>query len=373
MILIKEATSKKEMKQFVKFPFSLYKDNKYWVPPIINDEIASFDKTKNPVFKQASAQFFLAYKKDEIVGRVAVIINHTEVDVQQIKKIRFGWFDVIDDLEVSKALLNKVNEIGKANNLEKIEGPIGFSNMDKVGVLTKGYNHIGSMVTWYNYAYYVNHLESLSYIIEKEFVETTVLTKNIHIEKYVKFAALLKERYELKALNFTSSKEIMPFIDEMFVLFEKSYKKLSSFVPISNEQVAFFKEKYVSFINPEYIKFVVDKDNKLVAFAILMPSFSKALQKAKGKLFPFGLYHLLKARKNNNIADCYLIGIDPVYQSKGVTSIIFKEFYNSLIDNKVEKSLMTPMLKDNEEIKNIWRGFKPVNHKERATYTKKIS
>ena len=373
MILIKEAISKKEMKQFVTFPFSLYKNNKYWVPPIIKEELDSFDKTKNPVFNQATAHYFLAYKDTKIVGRVAVIINHTEVEVQKIKKIRFGWFDVINDVAVTKKLLEKVNEIGKANNLEVIEGPIGFSNMDKVGVLTKGYDSLSTMVTWYNHPYYVTHFEKLGYQVEKEFLESIILIKNIAIEKYAKFATILKERSGYKVLNFKSSKEVMPYVDKMFVLFEEAYSKLSSFVPISSAQIAFFKKKYISFINPEYIKFVVDKDGNLLAFAILMPSFAKALQKANGKLFPFGLFHLLKAKKKNDTAVSYLIGIHPKYQNKGVTAIVFEEFYKSVVKNNVEIIRITPQLKNNKEIHRIWKNFQPDYHKERCTFIKSIT
>lgn len=372
MITVKEISSKKEMKQFVTFPFSLYKNHKYWVPPIINDELDGFDKTKNPVFKQASAQFFLAYKNHKIVGRIAVMINHTEVDVQKIKKIRFGWFDVIDDIEVTNKLLAKVNEIGKQNGLTFMEGPIGFSNMDKVGVLTNGYDKIGKMVTWYNYPYYVTHFEKIGLKIAKEYLETTILIKNIKIDKYAKFAEILKKRHGYKALNFTSSKDVMPYVEDMFKLFEKAYSKLPTFVPISDEQVAFFKNKYITFINPEYIKFVVDKHDNLVSFAILMPSFAKALQKANGKLFPFGIFHLLKAKRKNDTVVSYLIGIDPEFQSKGVTAIVFEEFYKAVINNGIEKMVITPMLKNNEEIHKIWRHFSPIIDKERATFTKNI-
>ncbi|MCF6350456.1 MAG: GNAT family N-acetyltransferase [Flavobacteriaceae bacterium] len=369
MIEIKEISRvKKEMKKFVTFPFHLYKNNKYWVPPIINDEIASFDETKNPVFKNARAHFFLAYKNTKIVGRVAVIINYTEVEDQNIKKIRFGWFDVIDDLEVTKALLNKVYEIGKKNNLEYIEGPIGFSSMDKVGVLTKGFNQIGRMITWYNYPYYENHLKKNGFIVEKEYIESKILIKNIDITKYARYAKLIKQRYNLRELNFINSKKIMPYVDEMFVLFEKAYAKLASFVPISNEQIAFFKKKYISFINPEYIKFVVDKNNNLVAFAIIMPSFAKALQKANGKLFPFGIYHLLKAKKKNDTVISYLIGVDPKYQNKGVISILFEELYQSVVKNGGKNLILTPQLKDNKEVHKIWKNFKPEIIKERSTF-----
>ena len=368
MITIKEITSKKEIKQFVKFPFSLYKNNKYWVPPIISDEIAVFDKNKNPVFEHAKAQFFIALKNKKIAGRVIAIINTYEVEKQNIKKIRFGWFDVIDDVKVTEALLDKVKEIGRKNNLEYIEGPVGFNNLDKTGVLVDGFDHIGTMITWYNHPYYYKHLEQLGYKKEKEYLENKFLFKNVDAVKYGKASSIIQRRYGLKPLDFTSTKKIMPYVDEMFELFSKSYSKLSTFVPISDAQIKHFKEKYISFINPEYIKFVVDKNDKLVAFAIVMPSFSKALQKAKGKLFPFGLFHLLNARKNSKDVTFYLIGVDPEYQNKGVFAIIFKQYCNTFSVKGIENCIRTPELEDNHAIHKIWKDFNPTTHKRRRTY-----
>ncbi len=373
MITLKEISSKKEMKQFVLFPFSLYKNNKYWVPPIINDEIESFDPKKNPVFQHANARFFIALKNDKIVGRIVAIINSYEVEKQSIKKMRFGWFDVIDDIEVSQVLINKIIEIGKENNLEFIEGPVGFSNLDKTGILTKGFDHIGSMITWYNHEYYKTHLEQLGFKIEKEYVEQSFPFKNVDGEKYEKASQLVQRRYKVSVLNFTSSKKIMPYVDEMFKLFEQSYSKLPTFVPISDEQVAFFKKKYISFINPEYIKFVVDENSKLVAFSIVMPSFSEALQKAKGKLFPFGIFHLLKARKNSKTALFYLIGIHPDYQNKGVIAPIFSEYHKTFSQKGIENCVITPMLKTNTDMLNAWKPFNPTTHKERCTFKLKIT
>lgn len=374
MINIKEVKNKKEMKQFVTFPFSLYRNNKFWIPPLIKDEINNFDTSKNPVFEKATAHFFLAFKGKEIVGRIAAIINRNEVEDQQLKKMRFGWFDFVDDYEVSKQLLKKVYEIGKQNKLTFMEGPVGFSSMDKVGVLTKGFDEFGKMITWYNHPYYVSHYKKLGFVIEKEYIESKMLISNIgeKISKYERFSKLIKERYHLKALNFIESKKIMPYVDEMFQLYDKAYSKLSSYVPLTKKQITFFKEKYISFINPEYIKFVVDRNNDLVAFAIIMPSFADALQKANGKLFPFGFYHLLKAKKKNNTAVSYLIGVDPVYQHKGLTAIIFEELYHSVANNNVLNFILTPQLKDNDEINKIWKNFKPKVIKERCTFKKDI-
>ena len=372
MITIVEANTKKLLTDFVKFPFSLYKNHPYWVPPLIADELETFDKTKNPAFKTADANFYLAYKDGKVVGRIAAIINWDEVNDQHKSKVRFGWWDVIDDIEVTKALLEKVYELGKKNNLEYVEGPMGFSNLDKVGVLTHGYDEMGSMITWYNYPYYVTHLEQLGYVKEKEYLENKFPFSNVTPESYEKVVPLIKKRYQLRALNFTSNNDIFPYVDKMFDLFNKSYAELSSFVAITDEQKEYFKKKYISFINPEYIKFVEDKDGNLVAFAIVMPSFSEALQKAKGKLFPFGLFHLLKARKKSKDVAFYLIGVHPDYQNKGVHAIIFKEYHTTFTKKGIQNCIRTPELADNIAIQLLWKNFDPKVICRRKTFVKDL-
>lgn len=372
MITIQEITKKKELLQFVKFPFKLYKNNLYWVPPIIKDEVESFDKSLNPVFEHASARFFLAYKNKEIVGRIAAIINSFEVDDQKIKKMRFGWMDMIDDIEVSKALLSKVEEIGKQNKLEFIEGPVGFSNLDKVGVLTYGFDQIGSMISWYNFPYYSKHLENLGFVKEKKFDESYFPVKNTNKIYYKRLAKIIEKRYELKPLNFTSSKQIIPYADEMFAIFDKSYSKLSSYVPISQKQIEFFKKKFISLINPEFIKFIVDKNGKLISFAITMPSFGKALQKANGKLYPFGFIHLLFEKKYGKETIFYLIGILPEYQKKGLIAIIFNEYSKTYTKKDIKIAYRSAELEDNKDIHLMWKNFNPKIHKKRSTYRKEI-
>ena len=372
MITLKEMTSKKEMKAFVKFPFKLYKDNPYWVPPIINDEIDSFDKSKNPVFEHAEARFFVALKNNEIVGRIAAIINYTEINEQKLKKMRFGWFDFVDDIEVSKMLLNKVEEIGSQNKLEFMEGPVGFSNLDKVGVLTEGFDHIGTMITWYNHAYYKDHFKKLGFKIEKEYLENKFAFKNVKKAPLERVSSIIKKRYQLKSLNFTKTKDIFPYVNEMFDLFNESYASLPSFVPISDIEKEYFKNKFISFINPEYIKFVLDKDDKVIAFAIIMPSFSTALQKAKGKLLPFGMFHLLNAKKNSKDVILYLIGVHPEHQGQGIHALLFLEFQISCELKGIENCIRTPELASNDAIAALWKDFDPVTFKKRCTFKKVI-
>ena len=310
MITIKEMVTKKDMKAFVKFPFKLYKNNPYWVPPLINGQLDAFDKNIKPVFESSTARFFVALKNNEIVGRIVIIINSLDLK-ENVLKVRFGWFDFIDDKQVSKLLLQKAKEIGKENNLKYMEGPMGFSNLDEVGFLTEGYEHLGTMASWYNFPYYIDHLKELGFTVEKEYVENRFSFKNVDNVKLDRVSALVEKRYGFKPLNFTRTKDVMPYIDEMFDVFNESYATLDSFVPITPKQKAYFRKKYIQFINPEFIKFVTDKDDKLIAFAITMPSFSEALQKSKGTLFPFGWYHLMKAKNSSKDMLFFLIGTVP--------------------------------------------------------------
>ncbi|MDN3493055.1 GNAT family N-acetyltransferase [Winogradskyella bathintestinalis] len=372
MITIKEASAKKDLRAFVKFPFTLYKDSKYWVPPIIKQELETFNKDKNPIFNDAEARFFLAYRSGKVVGRVAAIINWLEVDKQNIKKMRFGWFDFVDDLEVSKALLETVENIGRDHQLSYTEGPVGFSNLDKVGVMTEGFDHLATMITWYNHPYYVHHYKAHGFKIEKEYSESRFPFSNVKPQFFKKAVELIKRRYKVKALSFTKTDDVMPYADRMFDLFNKSYASLSSFVEITDIQKEYFKKKFISFINPEYIKFVLDKDDQLIGFAIVMPRFAEALQKANGKLFPFGFTHILKAKKNSKEVIFYLIGIHPDYQNKGIHALIFNEYYETFTEKGIKTCYRTPELEDNVAIKQIWKHFDPKVYARRKTFIKNL-
>ncbi len=379
MITLKEMTTPSELKQFVKFPFTLYKNEPNWVPPLVADELESMDPAKNPVFKNAEAHYFLAFAKADdgstkTVGRICAIINHIEIKEQGKPKMRFGWFDVVDDIEVTKALLAKVSEIGLENKLEYIEGPVGFSNMEKAGILIKGFEHKNTMITWYNFPYYKDHFEKLGFEKAAEWVEFKIQIDPPEKQnpKVKKFADIIAKRYELSPLEFKSSSDVKPYVDEMFELLNKTYNTLSTFVPIQQYQIDHYKEKYIKYIHPDFIKCVQDKNGKLVAFAITMPSFNEALKKANGSLFPFGFYHLLKAKRKNDTAAFYLIGIDPEYQNKGVTAVIFQkmqELFNSRGITQVETN---PELEENKAIQQLWKNYEHVLHKRRRTYRKDL-
>lgn len=370
MISIVEANSKKLLKEYVKFSFHLYKDNPYWVPPLISDELATFNKLENPAFKSAEAYFYLAYKNNEIVGRIAAIINWDEVNLLGKKKVRFGWFDAVDDIEVTKSLLEKVYELGSKNKMDHIEGPMGFSNLDKVGCLTEGFDQLSTAIGWYNHPYYATHFEKLGFNIEKKYSESEFSFDGISFEPIQKASNLIKARYGLKALNFTSTKQIEPYVDRMFHLFNETYAKLQSFVAVNQNQIDYFKKKYIPFVNPEYIKFVEDNQGNIVAFAIVMPNYAQAQKAINGKLFPFGFLKMLNAKKNSKEAVFYLIGIAPEYQSKGVTAIIFEEYYKVFDKKGIKKCIRTPELEENTAIHNLWKNFNSKVVKRRCTFSK---
>ena len=368
-----KVNTKKQLTEFVKFPFDLYKNSKQWVPPIISEEINNFTQSVNPSLDDCDLNLFLAVEDNLIIGRIAAIINWHEVKTQKIRKIRFGWFDTVDDIKVTKALTDEVGKIGKKHELDIIEGPIGFSNLDKVGVLTSGYDEISTMISWYNHPYYKDHFEQLDFNIGKEYLENKFKYDNIDTEYYSKMATIIKRRYSLKSISFNSTKKVLSYVDDMFYLFNISYSKLSSFIPINDKQIKYMKEKFISFINPEFIKFTLDSEGKLIGFAVIMPSFAKSLQKAKGKLYPFGLFHLLYAKIFPKNVTLFLIGVHPDYQNKGVTAVLFDSLLKTLKNKGIKECIRTPELKDNTAISNLWKNFSPITYKTRCTYTKDLS
>ena len=367
-ISVIEVKSNKDLKNFIKFPMELYKNNENYVPPLINDEKNIWNPKENPALMYSEAQQFLAYKNDTIVGRIAVMINHKEEKELGIKKVRFGWIDFIDDLEVSKALIQTAINYAKEKNIDRIEGPMGFTNLDKAGMLTLGFDKIATMIGIYNFDYYPQHLEKLGLTKDKEWVEFEIMFPEILPEKVIKFNDLIKQKYKLKVLNFKNKEELLPFVEPMFRLLDETYKGLSTYTPITDEQIKTYKEKYFGCIDKDYIICIADENDKLVSFAITMPSYSKALQKANGKLFPLGWYHFLQAGKKNDRANFYLIGIHPEYQRRGVTSIIFKEIHDVFHKKGVKYLETNPELEENKNIQLLWQDYGPINHKRRRTY-----
>ena len=371
-ISLLEVKTVQDLNKFVAFPMELYKNNENYVPPLINDEKNIWNPKENPALAYCETKKILAYKNGKIAGRIAIIFNTHDMKELGSNKIRFGWLDFIDDYEVSKALINCAIDFAKKHGVTKIEGPMGFTNLDKAGMLTMGFDKLATMIGLYNFPYYPEHLEKLGLVKEKEWVEFEMNFPTVLPEKVKKFSSLIAEKYKLKVLDFKSKKEILPLVEPMFKLLDQTYNTLSTYTPITDEQIKTYREKYFPFIDKNYVICVADENDKLVAFAVTMPSYSKALQKAKGKLFPFGWWHFLQAGKKNDRANFYLIGIHPEYQRRGVTSIIFKEIFVRFNKMGIIFAETNPELEENKSVQVLWQDYNPTNHKRRRTYSLEI-
>ncbi|MBL18983.1 MAG: GTP cyclohydrolase [Flavobacteriaceae bacterium] len=375
MIEIVEVTSRQQYRAFFQFPFELYRNCTEWVPPVTKEEMDIFDPQKNAVFEHAMARLFLAKKKGKVVGRIAAMINWVEIEELKKTKVRFGWYDTIDDFKVSQKLIEAVEAVAISEGMTYIEGPMGFSNMDKAGLLVHGYEHMNTMITWYHYRYQKVHLEKLGLKKQSEWIEFQIDiydAKNAP-EKVKKFARVIKERFKLKTLKFKTVKDVEPHVDKMFELLNQTYSKLQSFVPIQQHQIEVYKKKYLPYVHPDFIKCVVDENDEMIGFTITMPSFTNALKRINGKMFPFGFYHLWRALRKNNRASFYLIGIKESYQNKGITAIIFQEIQEMFNKRGITKVETNPELEENKAIQVLWKNYKHELHKRRRTYRKDIS
>lgn len=370
MVTIKEVLNKSDMNAFVNFPEKLYRNNPYYVPGLKMDELATLNPQKNPAFDFCEAKYFLAYKNNELVGRVAGIINNAYIDKWKNKYVRFGWIDFIDDLDVSKALLEAVQQWAAQKGLEAIHGPLGFTDLDYEGCLIQGFEELGTMATIYNHPYYPVHFEKLGFKKDTDWVEYKIKPSLQLPEKIVKIADIVEKRLKLHVVKAKSPKEIKPYAPAIFDLINDAYSELYGVTPLTKRQVDYYIKAYFSFMRADYVSIILDEHGKLAAFGVTMPSLSKALQKTRGKLFPFGFLHILRAMKNNPIADLLMVAIRRDLQGKGVNALILKEINNSFVRNGVTWVETNIELEDNTKVQSMWDLFEKVQHKRRRCFIK---
>lgn len=369
-IEIKEVTTKREFKSFVQFPYNLYDMHPYWVPPIRIDEKNTFNIRKNPNLKYADYVLFLAYKNKKVVGRIVGIINHKYIEKWGDYTARFGWFDFIDDLEVVKALLNQVEQWAREKKMTALVGPMGFTDLDKEGMLVEGFDVLGSMPMLYNYEYYPRLLESCGYNKDVDWLEYKIAIPQEIPEKVRRIKELTLSKLGLKVLEYKNSKELMPYAKGLFELINIAYSHLYGTVDLSDDQIKNYTEQYISYCDPRWTIVILDKEDKLAGFGIAMPSFSKALQKNRGKLFPFGVFSLLKAMKKVETLDLYLIGVRPELKGLGLPAILLAEGTQNAINHGIQYVNSTGMLESNHDVQNIWKNFVFEQHKRRRVYKK---
>lgn len=371
-ITIKEISNKKELRAFVKFPDKLYSRNKYYIPALHKSEFNTLDKSKNPAFEFCEAKYWLAYINNEIVGRVAGIINHNYNEKHNKKYVRFGWLDFIENKNVLQELMKAVENWGKQNNAEFIHGPLGFSSFDASGVLIEGFNELPTSFGHYNYPYYPKFIEESGYKKDVDWVEYNVKIPKSIPENFIKIADLLKNKYKLRIAKLKDKKDILKYSDEIFKLLNNEYNELYGFSELSIKQIVALKKQFISFLNPEYISVILDSADKVIAFGITMPSLSKALQKSNGKLFPFGFIRILYALRNNDTTDTLLIAVKKEFQNKGVHAIIFNQIFKTFVKKRIANLETTRELEDNDKVKQLWSRFEHKQHKKARCYIKEL-
>ncbi len=368
------APSSDQLHQYVQFGIDLYKGNDCYVPPLIMDEVGTLSPDVNPAFDFCDAQSFMAFRNGEPVGTITAIINKAYNEKTGEKLMRFGFVNFIDDQEVVDELFAAAEEWGRSRGMTEIVGPMGFSDMDHEGMLIECFDELGTMATIYNYPYYPAHMERMGYEKDVDWIEFRMTVPEAIPEKHARIAEIVARKYGLSVKKYTSRSKIKKeYGHAIFELVNEAYADLYGFVPLTERQIDFYIKAYIGVLRLEDVCLVVDSEGKLVALGISMPSLSRALQKSKGKMFPFGWWHLLKAiRGNTDVVDLLLVAVKPEYQSRGVNALIFADLIPQYNKNGYKYAESNLELEGNENVQKQWEYFERRQHRRRRAFRKKL-
>lgn len=368
---VRQVEDRRGLGRFIRFPFSLYRGNRYWVPPLLMDEWNTLDSRKNPAFKHCRTAFFMAHRDRRPVGRVVAIINDRYIEKWKNRHCRFGWLDFVDDPEVSRALMDAVEQWARDRGMTAVHGPLGFTDLDREGMLIEGFEELGTMATYYNHPYYPKHMESLGYRKDIDWVEFEVRVPTEVPERALRVNELVLKRSKVHLVQ-GGKKEHLRYGRGLFDVLNVAYKDLYGVVELDDEQVNSYIKQYLGFMNVDYAKIVVDEHDKVVGFGITMPSLSRALQKSRGRLLPFGFVHLLWALKRPTQVDFLLIAVLPEYQSRGLTAPIMTEITAAAIRNGLRSAETNPELETNTQVQSMWKVYDSRQHKRRRAFIKEL-
>ena len=374
-ITIQEISGTRGLKKFAKFPIDLYKGNEYYVPSLVLDEVGTLDAKNNPAFDFCESVYYMAYKDGKPVGRIAGIINRKVNEKTGEKAARFGFVDFIDDREVSEALFDAVENWAKSKGMDQIHGPLGFTDMDPEGLLIEGFDQLGTMSAIYNHPYYRQHIEDRGYEKAVDWVEYKIKVPEGVPEKHQRISDIVQRKYNLRIVKFKNASEVYKgnYGQKIFDLINHAYADLYGYSNLSQRQIDYYVKMYIPLLRLENVTVIVDEHDELIAVGIALPSLSKALQKSRGRLFPIGFIHLLKALKGKNDGvDLLLVAVRPDYQSKGGNALLFSDLIPVFIRNGYKYAESNPELEMNEKVQSQWQYFERVQHKRRRAYTKKI-
>lgn len=374
-VVVKKVSSRREMRTFISFAYNLYRNHPCYVPNLLSDDAATLDRKKNHAFEFCEADYFLAYKDGKVAGRVAAIINHKANEAWNVRQVRFGWIDFIEDIEVLEALLKTVSDWGRERGMTDIAGPLGFTDFDPEGMLVGGFDKMGTMITIYNYEYYPAFFERLGYHKEVDWVEYLIRLPESLPERFEKMANMVMEKNRLKIRHLTMSdirKE--KYGHKMFRLINECYKDLYGYSMLTEKQMDQYVSQYLTFIDLRMVTFIENLEGELVACGITLPSLAMALKKARGRLFPFGWLHLLNALYVNrpDTLDLLLVAAKPEYRSKGLNSVMFYDLIPSLIKLGFKYAESNPELETNLKVQTLWSTFDSQIHKRRRVYAKSL-
>lgn len=362
------------LRDFTQFQIDLYRGNDYYVPPLVSDDIEALSPDKNPAFDFCEGAYFMAYRDGKPVGRIAAIINSQVNRSCDSKICRFGFMDFVDDMEVSRALFDAAEDWGRRKGMNKMVGPLGFTDMDREGLLVEGFEELSTMATNYNYPYYAGHVEAAGYVKESDWVEFLLQVPDKVPERYDRIATLVKEKLNLRIQKYTSRKKAKAEIGhKLFRLINEAYKDLYQYSQLTDRQIDYYVDYYLGLVNLDLLTFVMDKDDNLVGLGIALPSLSRGLQKAQGRLLPFGWYHLLKALKGkNDRVDLLLVAVHPDYQNRGVNALMFQDLLPHFIRLGFKYAETNPEMETNAKVQSQWEVFNPRQHRRRRSYAKDI-
>ncbi len=366
--------TKQNLKKFTQFQIDLYDGNPYFVPPLISDDVATLLPEANPAFDFCEAEYFMAYREGKPVGRIAVIINRQVNEKSKTQNARFGFIDFIDDDEVSGALLKAAEDWAREKGMENIIGPLGFTDLDHEGTLVDGFEELSTMATIYNYPYYARHIESHGYRKESDWVEFLMEVPDAIPDKYNRIAEIVKKKYGLRVVKYTNRNRIKAeYGHALFHLINDAYKDLYQYSNLTERQIDHYINVYLNLLNLDLVSLIVEENNKLVGVGISMPSMSKALQRSKGKMFPFGWYHLLKGLKGkNDRVDLLLVAVHPDYQNKGVNALLFQDLIPYYIKYGYKYAESNPEMETNSKVQSQWEYFTTRQHRRRRSFAKKL-
>ncbi len=369
---IREVTSNKTLKTFIRYPLTLYKGSPYYVPSLFSDEMNTLRSDKNPAFADAKARYWLAYRDGKLVGRVAAMYLPRHEQKWGEKYLRFGWLDFIDDAGVVQALMGTVENWAKELGLRGIHGPLGFTDLDREGMLIEGFDEVATLATLYNHPYYQARLEALGYTKDVDWVEYEITVSDQGAERIFKAADLIAKRNNLHLFT-GNKKDLRKIAPQLFDVIDEAYRNLYGTIPLSDAQVKSYIKSYFGLAITDYIPIVLDENNKVIGFGITFPSFSKALQKSKGNLFPFGFIHLLRAMKKNDRADLYLVGVRDAYLGKGVNAMLMAQIIKTFMKYGIKTVETNPELELNDNVRVLWKNFENRQHKRRRVFVKQLA